>query len=88
MKLIAVVAVCFAMAGCMATPVARNFPDIPPSLQQSCPELQLVPPGTTQFSKTLEIVAENYALYNQCRILVETWQGWYQQQREIFESVQ
>lgn len=87
MKSIAVVLACIALSGCVTTPVVRNFPDLPPALQQSCPDLELVPAGTTEFSKTLEIVAENYALYNQCQLLVDTWQTWYRQQREIFESV-
>lgn len=87
MKSIAVIGICLLLSGCLVTPVERRFPDIPPSLTKTCPELQLVPDGTTQFSRVLEVVAENYSQYYQCQALVDTWRTWYQQQREIFESV-
>jgi len=87
MKLLAAIFLSVVLAGCIPVPVKRNFPDIPPSLTKSCPELQLVPDGTTQFSQFLEIVADNYSQYYQCQALVDTWRTWYQQQKEIFESV-
>lgn len=88
MKIIPVILVCVALAGCVTTPVDRNFPDVPPALQKTCPELLTVPQGTTRFSDVLTIVTENYALYNECRALNQAWQQWYSEQRTIFESVQ
>jgi hypothetical protein len=87
MKLLLIVVASVALSGCLATPVARTFPGIPPALTNSCPDLKMVPEGTTQLSQTLEIVADNYAQYYQCQALTDSWQSWYRQQRKIFESV-
>lgn len=87
MKIIAVLLASLMLAGCVTTPVTRNFPDVPPALQKSCPELITVPVGTTKFSEVLTIVSENYAMYNECRALNQAWSQWYAEQRKIFESV-
>lgn len=75
-----------ALSACTAVPVARNFPDIPPSLTKSCPNL-LDTPQTKKLSEVLEVVTENYSLYHECQIKVDLWLEWYQQQRDIFNSV-
>lgn len=88
MKSLIVIVACMALWGCTTVPVTQNFPDVPPALQKSCPELLTVPAGTTKFSDVLTIVTENYALYNECRALNQAWSQWYSEQRTIFESVQ
>ena len=35
----------FLLAGCLATPVKRNFPEVPPELKVACPDLQKVKDG-------------------------------------------
>jgi len=72
--------------GCTTVPVARNFPSILESLQKSCVELEVVE-KTTKLSDVLIVVTNNYGLYHECKIKVETWQLWYKEQKEIFESV-
>jgi hypothetical protein len=74
------------LSACTTIPVSRNFPDVPPSLNKRCPVL-LETPQTKQLSKVLEVVTENYSLYHECQIKVDLWIEWYQQQRDIFNSV-
>ena len=74
------------LAGCVA-PIERQFPKIPPSLEKSCEELELVAPGTEKLSEVLIVVTGNYTKYHECRIKVETWQQWYKTQKEIFDSI-
>jgi hypothetical protein len=35
----------------------------------------------------LIVVTNNYTIYHECKIKVETWQQWYKEQKQIFESV-
>ena len=86
MKSLLTVCMALMLAGC-AVPVSRNFPDIPPALATSCDNLTLVPEGTEKLSEVLIVVTENYAKYHQCQIKVETWQQWYNTQKDIFDSV-
>ena len=74
------------LAGCVATPVKREFPAIPPSFSKPCGDLLIVP-KTTKLSDVLTVVTENYSLYRQCQIKNELWLDWYNQQRKIFEDV-
>jgi hypothetical protein len=74
------------LVGCTAVPVKRNFPSIPPSLEKSCNVLEEVQ-NTTKLSDVLIVVTNNYTIYHECKIKVETWQQWYKEQKQIFESV-
>lgn len=77
------------LASCAAThvPVKRTFPDVPEELKQACPDLKMVPEGTTELSKTLLVVVENYGQYKECQLKVELWNDWYTKQKQIFEEV-
>ena len=77
----------FLLAGCTTVPVTVPFPETPASLKQSCPDLQLVPVGTEKLSEVLSTVSKNYGQYHECQILVEAWQQWYKDQKEIYEKV-
>ena len=74
------------LTGCV-TPVNREFPKMPSVLEQPCADLKIVP-DTTKLSTVLEIVTENYALYQECQLKTETWMEWYRTQKKIFDSVQ
>lgn len=74
------------LSGCMVTPVERNFPNIPPSLEAPCRDLLLTEP-TERLSQVLKVVAENYSRYYECQAQVDAWQSWYTQQKQIFGSV-
>jgi hypothetical protein len=75
------------LAGCLATPVKRNFPAVPQELMASCPELSTVPAGTDKLSEVLTVVTTNYGQYQECQIKLDGWQEWYKTQKEIFDSV-
>jgi hypothetical protein len=87
MKTILALITVIALTGCIATPVKRTFPPIPTSLNTPCEELVDVPAGTNKLSEVLLVVTKNYSLYHECKLKVETWNDWYKQQKEIFDSV-
>jgi hypothetical protein len=72
------------LTGCLTT--APKFPDIPPELQKACPELNEVENGTTELSKVLDVVVVNYSTYYECRVKVDAWLQWHNEQREIFNK--
>lgn len=88
MKRLLILAPVFLLAGCFASvPVKRNFPEVPVELMASCPELKTVEQGTTQLSKVITVVADNYSQYHECKIKVDTWIEWYNSQKKIFDEV-
>ena len=76
------------LAGCLSTPVKRNFPEAPDDLKVVCPALKEVDPATTKLSDVISVVSENYGTYQECKIHVDMWIEWYTTQKAIFESVQ
>jgi hypothetical protein len=75
------------LAGCLNTPVARHFPEVPSDLLAACPALREVDPNTTKLSEVISVVSENYGTYQECKIKVDGWIEWYNTQKSIFESV-
>lgn len=76
------------LAGCSTTvPVKRTFPDVPEELKAACPDLKEVPEGTTELSKTLAVVVDNYGQYKECQLKVDLWTDWYEKQKKIFNEV-
>lgn len=75
------------ITACTTVPVGREFPKLPASLEKPCGTLEEVPAGTKKLSEVLITVTNNYTLYHECQIKVDTWLEWYKQQREIFNSV-
>jgi hypothetical protein len=75
------------LSGCLATPVKRNFPEVPQDLMVACPDLKTIEPNTTKLSEVITVVTENYGQYQECKIKVDTWVEWYKSQKEIFDSV-
>lgn len=84
---IALLIIPFLLAGCLATPVKRNFPDVPDDLKVACPALREVDPKTTKLSEVVSVVSDNYGTYQECKIKVDGWVEWYNTQKGIFESV-
>ncbi len=76
----------FLLAGCLATPVKRNFPEVPPELKVACPDLQQVKPEA-KLSDVITTVSSNYTQYHECRAKVDAWNEWYKTQKEVFDSV-
>jgi hypothetical protein len=75
------------LAGCLTTPVAETFPEVPAELLVACPDLKLVDPATTKLSEVIGVVAGNYGQYQECQIKVDTWIDWYTHQKKIFNSI-
>jgi hypothetical protein len=76
----------FLLAGCLATPVKRNFPEAPEELKVVCPDLQKVK-QEAKLSDVISTVSTNYTQYHDCRAKVDAWNEWYKGQKEIFDSV-
>lgn len=76
----------FLLAGCLATPVKRNFPEVPEELKVVCPDLQKVK-DDAKLSDVVSTVSTNYTQYHECRAKVDAWNDWYKGQKEIFDSV-
>ena len=74
------------LTACVAVPVERKFPTVPDVLTQQCAQLEEVPVGTTKLSDILIVVTNNYALYHECQLKVETWNEWYNAQKKIYEK--
>jgi hypothetical protein len=74
------------LSACTAVPVDRKFPSIPTELTQACPDLKLINP-TTKLSDVVDIVVTNYGQYKECQVKVDSWIDWYNNQKQIFESV-
>lgn len=88
MKRILMILPVLLLAGCLGTaPVKRNFPEIPEELKTSCPDLKTIEPGTTQLSKVITVVTDNYSSYHECKVKVDAWLEWYKTQKQIFDSV-
>jgi hypothetical protein len=77
------------LAGCKTpVPVERNFPDpATKELLEACPDLKLVAEGSPPLSDVLEVVTDNYIEYRQCKVKVDLWIKWYNEQKKIFEEV-
>lgn len=76
----------FLLAGCLATPVKRNFPEVPEELKVVCPDLQKVKQDA-KLSDVISTVSTNYTQYHECRAKVDAWNEWYKTQKEVFDSV-
>jgi hypothetical protein len=87
MKLLLALVPIILLTGCLNTPVARHFPEVPAELKTACPSLEQVDPATTKLSEVVRVVTDNYTQYHECRVRVDAWIEWYNTQRAIFESV-
>lgn len=76
----------FLLAGCLATPVKRNFPEVPAELKVACPDLQKVK-DDAKLSDVISTVSTNYTQYHECRAKVDAWNEWYKNQKQVFDSV-
>lgn len=75
---------CVVLTGCLST--APKFPSIPQELQTACPDLNVIATSTTELSKVLDVVVVNYSTYYECRVKVDAWLQWHQEQKAIFDA--
>jgi hypothetical protein len=87
MKQILMVLSLMVLTGCVTTPVERKFPEVPDYLKVKCSDLIEIDPKTKKLSEVVKVVSANYGLYQECLIKSESWINWYNQQKQIFESV-
>lgn len=73
------------LTACTAVPVERSFPAAPESLKQGCPSLEPIQ-AAARMSDLITTVVNNYALYHECSLKVETWNEWYSTQKKIYEQ--
>ena len=75
------------LTGCATSvPVKMSFPEAPTVLMEKCPELKALNEDA-KLSDVAKTVSINYTTYYECALKVESWIGWYQAQKVIFESV-
>ena len=74
-------------SGCStAVPVTAKFPDAPgKGSMERCPDLKKLENGV-KLSGVAETVTINYSTYYECAVKTDTWQEWYQIQKNIYEK--
>jgi len=78
----------FLLTGCLKSiPVKMSFPDVPSELKQACPNLKQTDEKETKLSKVVEVVADNYSQYHECKVKVDAWIEWHKQQKQISDSI-
>lgn len=89
MKTLALITSAIILSGCsLLIPVEQKFPEAPEALvTEKCPNLELLPTGTTDITEMLKTVVRNYHSYYNCSNKVDGWQEWYIEQKKIFDSV-
>jgi hypothetical protein len=76
------------ITGCSTTvPVVAKFPETPPSLRITCPELKKIEGESISIVDLHKTVVENYTQYYECAAKVEGWNEWYTKQKKIFDEV-
>lgn len=86
MKIVALL-VTVLLVGCSTTvPITAKFPEAPQHLMTKCPQLQKLndEPKLSEVAKT---ISANYTTYHECALKNESWIEWYNNQKNIFESV-
>ena len=68
-------------------PVTMKFPEVPKELMEECPDLGKVTPGDKKTSDLLDVVTDNYLLYYDCKLKVDVWIEWYNNQKKIYDKV-
>ena len=74
------------LTGCTTAPIVAKFPAAPAIRQTACPQLQTVK-DTVKLSELTNTISQNYSTYYECAVRVDTWQEWYREQKQIFESI-
>ena len=86
MKIALITLAALTLTACQSVPIKRSFPNLPPTISNSCPELDLHP-DTPEFSEHVKVIVANYGKYHECAIKVEQLIKWHAEQKANFESV-
>ena len=88
MKQILFILPAFLLTGCLKSiPIKMEFPDAPAEIKQVCPDLKQIDEKESKLSKVIEVVAENYSTYHECKLKVDAWIEWHKQQKQISDSI-
>jgi hypothetical protein len=71
------------LTGCTSE-IRKEFPEIPPSLSSGCSELDIIADRDSKLSDILIVITANYAKYHECKLKVDTWIEWYNEQQKHF----
>ena len=78
------------LTGCIfgkdPVPIKQIWPDVPKELLEACPDLKLVDTKVTKLSEIVDVVADNYATYYNCKAKVDDWIIWYNGQKDIYNG--
>lgn len=74
------------LIGCTSVPIQQKWPAVPDELVQNCPDLKEVDSNTNKLSEVLQVVADNYSTYYDCKSKVDDWITWYNGQKKIYEG--
>ena len=81
-------AVCLTLLGCSTTvPLTQKFPQAPQVLMEPAPSLKQLPDNKKTLTDLLDNANENYGIYFDVLERYKSWQEWYIQQKQIYESV-
>jgi hypothetical protein len=78
------------LTGCatQGVPVVPKWPDVPPDLMVSCPDLaKMDPEQVKELSQVLKNVTANYGEYHNCQAKINNWIEWYNSQQKIFKEI-
>jgi len=89
MKRLLILASIILLTACANTgpKVSMSFPDAPDDLKVACPDLTAIPDNTTKLSDAIGVVGSNYSTYYECKLRVDSWNEWYNNQKQIHDSV-
>lgn len=85
----AILLVAVLLTGCLGKdnpPVKQVWPDVPKDLLEACPDLKQVDPKVSKLSDIIDVVADNYSTYYDCKSKVDDWIIWYKGQRDIYNG--
>lgn len=74
------------LTGCTVVPVKQKFPELPQTLIEPCPTLEVLK-DDAKLSDVAKSVTNNYTRYHECSTKQEGLAEWYATQKKIFESV-
>jgi hypothetical protein len=82
-----IISLALVLAGCQSVPVVPKWPDVPKELLTACPDLKTIDPTNDKLSTVVDVVADNYKEYYDCKAQVDNWIQWYDGQQKIWKTL-
>lgn len=74
------------LTACSTLTPKQALPELPTELAKPCSSLLTIPGDTTTVSVLLTTVSKNYMFRHECAAQLEALQGWYTDQKKIFDK--